>query len=893
MNEITSIRSSYVRYKESTQKLVRWLVTNVASIPSVLREDNSQEHSQASPAKPKRKSGTRSKKGKKAADASTGLPGDPVISIRNFTEYATIIANQSNDVPIPEGVYSLFESVIHARRMVASFYRQLDTSPDVEAKNESHLNFIRVLEEAFDILGGSLWREKSAEEQEAARKAGKPVPQGKDEGSGTALHMSNRFAELEVEDRDLGVDEDEEEQPDSKESNEWISHLVNKPGTRVKKDKQGKPGKISLSSYKISEDLSAKEEISFAVWCFFIDMNSIRQYLKAIWNQVRKDNIDVVTAAVVTSVAVEMIMQLEANLQLSFPQLKDYPSLMRALLTELPIHKIKRVLELLDFCLFFPVHTVCGFRHRVFKQMPKMESRNLKEIAEIADQCGLNGRTFHTSVAQAEKIEDEADFLDQYLFKLMMATENADRTKPPDDPRLGMSAFHRDFEEFLHLGKLKTRLVFSIQLLLDIRNLLLPAHREKKLQFAHAVKYVRTQQGNLNREIKKIEERNGPVSLRKSLQMFVSHIDNWIEFGKFQPSGEWSTITFPDMRKNFLSENPWHLGLVYAEVSVQLFAMASYHSSISLPSMLHLYNFLLHVESVVPGVENLKPIPLLELLCEAFGKHVFQGARPAKNFSARFAVSARKEISTFASDAHRRVRTVTPTSKQLERLTLPSIMSTLHAVVADHYKLHGQAYSWIEKAVEASTGSEGVPPRKGNRTTGALNSLSPAQLLDRICQALWVDFNGSVPIGRVDMLRIRELSYRVRGSVYNKIRGHFTTRAGQRNPLTLKDGPEFDLTHSILEIERYAHNRGVQRKIINGTKEVFADTFESIKMEKYFAKMPYSRTKGWKDRVLGGADEDKKGKSKKEEVKEGREKGKEQETEEMGIVDIEEHDKAE
>lgn len=152
----------------------------------------------------------------------------------------------------------------------------------------------------------------------------------------------------------------------------------------------------------------------------------------------------------------------------------------------------------------------------------------------------------------------------------MMATENADRSKPPDDPRLGMSAFHHEFEEFLHLGKLKTRLVFSIQLLLDIRNLLLPAYREKKLQFAHCVRYVRSQQENLKHEIEKIEGRDGPVALRKSLQMFVTHIDNWIEFGKFQPSGEWSTITFPDMRKNFLSENPWHLGLVYAEGTVDL-----------------------------------------------------------------------------------------------------------------------------------------------------------------------------------------------------------------------------------------------------------------------------------------------------------------------------------
>lgn len=296
VNHITSIRSSYVRYKESTQKLVRWLVTTVASIPSA-HDDDPPEQSQAARAKSKKRGTGKAKKGKKAADATTGVTGNPVISIRNFTEYARIIANQSDAIQVPEGVYSLFEAVIHARMMVASFYRQLDTSPDVEAKNQSHLNFIQVLEEAFEILGGSIWREKSAEEREAARKAGKPVPQSKEEDSGTALHMSNRFAELEVEDRDLGVEEEEEEeQPDSIESNEWISHIVNKPGGKGKKEK--KPAKITLSSYKISEDLSAKEEISFAVWCFFIDMNSIRQFLKAIWNQVRKDNIDLVTASV-------------------------------------------------------------------------------------------------------------------------------------------------------------------------------------------------------------------------------------------------------------------------------------------------------------------------------------------------------------------------------------------------------------------------------------------------------------------------------------------------------------------------------------------------------------------------------------------------------------------
>ena len=294
MKEISSIRSSYVRYKESTQKLVRWLVTNVTSIPT-FQDEKSQE--QSASAKGKKRGGGKAKKGKKDAHADGAVMGDPVISIRNIIEYAKLIAQHSEAVAVPEAVYSLFESVIHARRMVASFYQQLDTSPDVEAKNESHLNFIRVLEEAFHILGGSKWRKRTAEERATARKQGKAMSEYL--GEDTALHLSNRFAELEVEDVDLGVDEEEAEQADSKNPNDWISHIVNKQGQKVsRKDKQPKPTKVPLSSYKISEDLSANEEVSFAVWCFFVDMNSIRQYLKAVWNQVRKDNIDLVTASV-------------------------------------------------------------------------------------------------------------------------------------------------------------------------------------------------------------------------------------------------------------------------------------------------------------------------------------------------------------------------------------------------------------------------------------------------------------------------------------------------------------------------------------------------------------------------------------------------------------------
>ena len=426
MNELSSVRSSYIRYKESTQKLVRWLVTTVSSIPSI---PNAAENHEAPKGK-KKGGGGRSKKGKAGSANSGTAIGDPVISIRNFIDYAKLIAKKEYQVAVPEAVFSLFESVIQARKMVAGFYKQLNLTPDLEAKNESHLNFIKVLEEAFGILGGTQWRKEVARARAAARKLGKPTV---DENS--PLHMSNRFAELEVQDKDLGLEEPEDEKGDTPESNggnQWISHLVNQPSAKgPRKGKAPKPSKIALSSYKIREDLSIKEELSFAVWCFFVDMNSIRQYVKAMWNQVRKNNIDLVTASVgmylvsytslrirlltcalVTSAAVEMVKALESTLQLSFPQLKEYPDLMRALLMELPVDRVKRLLDLLDFCLFFPLHVVCGFRLRVFEQLPPM-GKNYKEMSELADQCGLNGRTFQTSIAQAEKIGGEADFLDQ------------------------------------------------------------------------------------------------------------------------------------------------------------------------------------------------------------------------------------------------------------------------------------------------------------------------------------------------------------------------------------------------------------------------------------------------------------------------------------------------
>lgn len=195
MSTDINLRSSYVRYKKNTGQLVRWLVSTVSHVASK-RVASSSSSSQS-----KSKMGG-GKKGGQKQSLPLPLPppsatiDEPVISIRSFVEYASIIASVDPKVDIPPAVYSLFDSVIHARRMVASFYHQLEVDIEVEAKNESHMAFIQVLETAFAILGGTNWREARNKEEKERREREKV--EGTEVEEEDPLKLSNRFAELEV-----------------------------------------------------------------------------------------------------------------------------------------------------------------------------------------------------------------------------------------------------------------------------------------------------------------------------------------------------------------------------------------------------------------------------------------------------------------------------------------------------------------------------------------------------------------------------------------------------------------------------------------------------------------------------------------------------------------------
>lgn len=84
------------------------------------------------------------------------------------------------------------------------------------------------------------------------------------------------------------------------------------------------------------------------------------------------------SCAVVTMVALEQIEQMEAVLHVSFPHIKDYPTLLKALLRDVPLQKIADagVMRLFDFSLFLPLYTLCSFRWKIFQHVPSMKDDN-------------------------------------------------------------------------------------------------------------------------------------------------------------------------------------------------------------------------------------------------------------------------------------------------------------------------------------------------------------------------------------------------------------------------------------------------------------------------------------------------------------------------------------
>ncbi|KAL1966517.1 hypothetical protein VTN77DRAFT_4439 [Rasamsonia byssochlamydoides] len=164
---------------------------------------------------------------------------------------------------------------ISTRKRCAAWFQN---QTDARQANSAHSHFINVLEEALALLGVAD-REIHLEHPEPHPQPGRnPSPPGQN----PLIDLENRFSALEVE--------------ECRTSNENVHQSGPKP--------QKTP---PLQRYEIDDQFENDWVEIFASFCLLEDMQRIRDFLQATWVEYREAQIDLITAAVTTNTAFDLV----------------------------------------------------------------------------------------------------------------------------------------------------------------------------------------------------------------------------------------------------------------------------------------------------------------------------------------------------------------------------------------------------------------------------------------------------------------------------------------------------------------------------------------------------------------------------------------------------------
>ncbi|KAL4726479.1 hypothetical protein ACLX1H_007161 [Fusarium chlamydosporum] len=132
---------------------------------------------------------------------------------------STLISEHKEHVP--NVIYRLLGSIIHARSLGSSTFQQLigpDSDEELKRSNQSHQHFIDTLRRAFEILGGQEWEKTHATTSDDAE----DVEQ---------ILFTNKFERLKV---------DEDEEPSDEEDDDLSKTPAVARKVKYKKPKKGK-----------------------------------------------------------------------------------------------------------------------------------------------------------------------------------------------------------------------------------------------------------------------------------------------------------------------------------------------------------------------------------------------------------------------------------------------------------------------------------------------------------------------------------------------------------------------------------------------------------------------------------------------------------------------------
>lgn len=193
-------------------------------------------------------------------DSAASSKSKYTVPLTQFVAMANVIVNSTEPrIRIPQNILTLVKYIISLRKHAANFFAKMASNAataKVFESNIAHRHFIMILEQVLDILDPS-----NLKAQE----------------SGNGTDVSNVFNALAIEE----------------------------PASEGTAPPELPPQKSTDHVYYEPE--SDDSDQAFAVFAFFDDLNSVREYISDVWVDYAKGQLDVMSAAVTTDTGFRMI----------------------------------------------------------------------------------------------------------------------------------------------------------------------------------------------------------------------------------------------------------------------------------------------------------------------------------------------------------------------------------------------------------------------------------------------------------------------------------------------------------------------------------------------------------------------------------------------------------
>ena len=297
-------------YKEDTNTVVTWLAETAQKCGHVLKLPAESPASRPSGRlKGKARKLAREIERAAGAEASTSALRH-TIPVNQLTDLAHLIAKHKPPVKVPQIISRLLDRAIGLRKRCATWFQNKAVTDQGLSANSKHWHFIGILESVLQILHPN-WASDTANSAHQSKIA-TPSTNAPAKSECELDNLVNLYDVLYIDD----LDEDSTAAPTL--------------ATPVKN--AASPKKRCSETRKIVyEAETTMEEVYFAMFCFFNDLNRLREFLRNLWQQYDAGTLNLMTVSVTTNTAINIVRRAEQDLVTTFPILESYDKITRTI----------------------------------------------------------------------------------------------------------------------------------------------------------------------------------------------------------------------------------------------------------------------------------------------------------------------------------------------------------------------------------------------------------------------------------------------------------------------------------------------------------------------------------------------------------------------------------